>query len=203
MTCPPPALVELQKWTAQIITRPLRERGERNLPQFAPEIVAEIEQRIAPGAHLTPAEVIGIHNAQYWFRLFTLLQEQYPTITRLFGYTSFNREIAEPYFLSHPPDHWYVPYLGRFLPQWVNEEYTGEDKLLIYEVALVDAAFEKLTYNPASQALHLHADLLRFRKEMLQHAAPYWNDADFPALEWGKLTEYTVSNFPVDTVYIL
>ena len=69
----------------------------------------EVDEMIScPGPHLTAQQRIGLYNQQYWFRLFTIMQEQYPTVTRLFGFGSYNREIAEPFLLRFPPNHWAI-----------------------------------------------------------------------------------------------
>ncbi|MBS0624467.1 MAG: putative DNA-binding domain-containing protein [Verrucomicrobia bacterium] len=188
MNCPA-SLLEMQHWIAKILTRPLRKMGEDALPIFDEETGREIDEKLTSGPHLTAQQRIGIYNQQFWFRVFTVLQEQYPTLTRLFGFAAFNREVAEPYLLRYPPNHWILAKFGARLPQWLQEEYNQSDKMLVYEAALVDAAYENGT---PGQVLSLHADLFAFRAQMLAHEPEHWIHADFPRIEWGPLRHYVL-----------
>ena len=211
----PESLLEMQRWVAQIVSLPLRQMGEDGLPIFEKRVSLEVEERISPGPFLTAEQRIGLYNQQYWFRLFIILQEQYPTLTRLFGFTSFNRELAEPYLLHFPPSHWSLSTLGARLSEWIEKEYKEEDKVLVYEAALVDAAYERIFYagsfdpldsedfsrakseplflQPTVQLLSLHADLFCFRSELLSFEPEHWVGADFPPIQWGDLHFYTLS----------
>ena len=214
MNCPS-SLLDLQRWVGRILTKPLRRLDERGLPVYEESVAREIAMFITPGPSLTSEQRMGLYNQQYWFRLFIVLQEQFPTLTRLFGFGNFNREIAEPYLLKYPPSHWSLSPLGFQLPQWIEEDYRAEDYILVHEAALVDAAYgklfssrfaapldlrdfaqaktEKLVLQPFVQVLALHADLFDFRRQMLQHEPAYWLDADFPAIQWGEARFFTFS----------
>ena len=61
-------------------------------------------------------------------------------VVRLFGYTSFNREIATPYLSENPPTHWALCQLGQTLPEWIYNHYTAEDRELVALAAQIDAA---------------------------------------------------------------
>jgi hypothetical protein len=215
MNCPS-FLLDLQKWVGRIITQPLRSLDEKGLPIYEESLSREIALFVSSGPHLTSAQRIGLYNQQYWFRLFIILQEQYPTLVRLFGFGNFNQEIAEPYLLKYPPGHWSLSALGYSLPQWIEENYRAEDYILVYETALVDAAFDKLTASriaipldlrdfaqakteklvlqPFVQVLALHADLFDFRKQMLEQEPAYWLDADFPIIQWKEQQFFVVSS---------
>ena len=145
----PPSLLDLEKWAAEMIVKPLKETGPLNLPIYEIEVTAEIEKRISPGAHLSPAQCIGIYNQQYWFRFFTLAQENYPTLVRLFGYADFNRLIVEPAILKYPANHWGVFFATAQIPRWIEEEYQGEDKTFIFQIAQLDALYHNCFYAPA------------------------------------------------------
>lgn len=153
----PPSLLEMQQWFAKIVASPIRETGEYRLPLYEKQLSESIEKRISPGPRLSAEQRIGIYNQQYWFRLFVLLQDSYPTLLRLFGHQDFNHLIAEPYLQKYFPDHWSLSFLGSRLPRWIEEEYQEEDKSLILAAAQLDEVHERL---------FLFAQLLSFRKKI-------------------------------------
>lgn len=200
----PPALEELQTWFAKIVTRTFRETGAHKLPLYPEALVQEIRERMAPGPHLNAEERMAIYNQQYWWRLFVLLQESFPTLVRLFGYRDFNTLIAEPYLLRYPPNHWFLPYLGNHLVQWIREEYREEDQSLVLQAAELDAAYEqlfhagekpipraeelagKLYLQPTVALFKWRADFFSFRKKMLAESVAHWQTADLPKLDNEK-----------------
>ncbi|RYE86013.1 MAG: DUF2063 domain-containing protein, partial [Myxococcales bacterium] len=48
---------------------------------------------------------LAVYNRQYWFRLFTVLQQALPLTTALVGPWAFN-ELAADFLLAHPPASW-------------------------------------------------------------------------------------------------
>lgn len=207
----PPSLLDLQKWFSGILARPLRTSGEYGLPIYEASTVDSIEQKITPSHRLSAAQRIGIYNQQYWFRLFLLMQECYPTVTRLFGIEDFNLLIVEPYLQKYPPDHWSLDLLGSKLPRWIEEEYREEDKALILSVAQTDEIYERLTLvralpfvkdgnlwektlylQPFVAVLELEADLFAFREEMLKQEPEYWIENDFPKIDGSRKQDFVV-----------
>jgi hypothetical protein len=206
----PPVLEELQIWFSKNLTRPFRQTAEFNLPVYPEPLIEEIKKQIAPGPFLSPEQRFGIYNQQYWWRLFVLLQEIYPTLVRLFGYRDFNTLIAEPYLLRHPPTDWFLPYLGNDLPKWIQEEYQEDDRELLFQMAEIDLAHEhlfhagahpiptaeslmqKLYLQPFLSLFHHSADLFSFRSQLLEHGAAYWQAQDLPQLDNSKRTYYSL-----------
>jgi hypothetical protein len=204
----PPSLLALQKWMGEILIRPLRAADADHFPLYDPETDREIEARISAGPLLSPSQRVGIYNQQFWFRLFVILQQDFPTLTALFGYGDFNRLIAEPYLLKYFPSHWSLNCLGRHLPSWLNENYQDEDKGLVYQTALLDEAyadlffagrypaleqadlskaFEKTLFlQPYIAVFELDGDLLAFRTALLKESPKYWVENDFPKIDWSK-----------------
>jgi len=195
-------LADLQAWFASILTRPLRKTGEFGLPLYDPATTAQIDQRLAPGAILSTAQGMAIYNQQYWWRLFITLQEHYPTLVHLFGFTAFNAHIAEPYLLQYPPSDWSLIQLGWELPSWLEETYRDEDRPLVLQAASLDEAYHRLFHAPTypsivlplppSQRLNLQpfialfsldADFFAFRQALLAHVPSHWETHDFPPLE--------------------
>ena len=204
----PSALLDVQKWVASMLVRPLRDLDEFKLPIYDTATTLAIEKYITVGPKLSAAKRIGIYNQQYWFRLLSLMQKDYPTVTRLFGYVDFNRLIAEPYLLKYVPNHWSLDTLGFNLPLWIEEEYKDIDKDLVLGAAMIDLAYERLPFSsvlppisqkdldclnekllflqPSIYLFDFEADLFSFRDVMLKEDTPYWFTHDFPKLTWSN-----------------
>lgn len=198
----PPSLTELQTWFARHITSPIEKSDEAHIPQFSPRAIREIRKRIAPSPHLKSEERLGIYQQQYWWRLITIMQEIFPALVRLFDYEDFNRFIAVPYLLKHPPNDWFLSSIGNLLPQWIKRSYKEKDALLVLGLAQIDIAYEKLLFSehfppfketPSENAiLHLQphvllfefdVDFFSFRRELMTHPIAHWADSHFPKLE--------------------
>ena len=200
-----------QLWFGQIIGRPIDEDSQMNPISPSGELMEiEAAEHIVPSPTLRPAERIQIYNQQYWWRLLNTLHDLYPLVTRLFGYRDFNRLIAIPYLIKYPPNHWSLTYVGDRLPQWIEEEYVGDDKKLVYEAALVDWAFtdsfvaastspltnedltklqdsdEKLYTQPHLRLFAAEYDIFCYRSNFLKEDPEYWLNHDFPELNRSK-----------------
>lgn len=197
----PPSLLDLEKWIAKIIIQPLKKTGPLNLPLYEGEITAEIEKKISPGTNLTPEECMGIYNQQYWFRFFTLAQENFPTLVRLFGYADFNKLITEPAILKYPATHWGISSAAAQIPRWIKEEYKEEDREFIFQIAQIDAIHHQLFYAPSLSdqeltqtkalqpfvsCLELNGNLLDFREKLLKETVENWNDRPFPEIDFSR-----------------
>lgn len=209
----PSALKEVQRWFAGIITRPID--GESKMMPISPAgrpLVSEACDYIAASPFLAPHERIEIYNQQYWWRLFSVMQEAFPLVTRLFGCHDFNKTIATPYLLQNPPDHWSLFFLGHRLPEWLKENYHCEDRELILAATQLDDAFCKgylavhhsMAYDSDDKdnITHAHAmletpmylqrhitlfcwpwDLMAFRIAFLKEEPDHWVDNDFPNMD--------------------
>lgn len=217
----PAELKNRQEWFASIITTPLQ--SDSSIAPTAPSgntIESETSRFICPSPTLEPWQRIQIYNQQYWWRLLKILQNVYPMVTRLFGYEGFNKFIAVPYLLKYPSNHWSVDHVGYRLPQWIEEEYTDEDKEVVYDAACVDLAIDRtFTYGtlkpidlaqlPGEDALsemlnrkiflqpwvtlfELKYDLFRFRDALLEEEVEHWIENDFPDLPQGQKNYYYV-----------
>ncbi len=175
----PASLEKMQYWLAEMVRMPVREmEGRFRLPLFDPEHNREIRENISPGPFLSSEERMGLLRQQFWFRMFVLMQERYPGLLRLFGYADFNFSIVEPFILKYFPDHWSLVYFGEKLPQWIDEEYHEEDRIVVLEMARTDAASEwKLLVEPEKY------DFVGFRRALLERPPEYWEEHPFPALE--------------------
>lgn len=208
---PPESLLELQEWMSKFLIIPLREQGDLRLPIFDPAIEREIEEKMVGGPRLSAAQKFAIHNLQFWFRMYILIQADYPGLMLLFGYGNFNREIVEPYILEFLPNHWSLDSIGDRLPLWIEKSYQEEDKPLILPISQIDAIYKRLLFTqalPAPKNLHeqyylqpfvalleLEADFLPFREQLVQKDIKYWQENDFPSLDWSRKRKYAIYLF--------
>jgi hypothetical protein len=95
----PPWLADFQGCFGDVLRTPLdRSRGvlESRLPAFWEEL------GVLSRSHRSAALNLGDYHRQYWFRLFTVLQNDFPLTSRLMGAWIFN-EWAASYLLEIPP----------------------------------------------------------------------------------------------------
>ena len=211
----PRKLKATQEWFGSIIERPLDDNNLMiSLSPSGKPMESEAAEFITPSPTLQPASRIQIYNQQYWWRLLNTLQESYPLVVRLFGYTEFNNRIAIPYLQKHRPNHWSLFFLGKFLVQWTEENYHYEDRELILNAIKIDEAFNEsfvaipcfpiqmenlpIPHDPSSimdQILylqpHVHLfnldyDIFEIRQEFLKQEPDHWLEHDFPALNKGR-----------------
>jgi hypothetical protein len=207
----PLELRRMQEWFASIITRPID--PDNNMMPISPSgraMSEEAKEFIVPSPTLAPDQRIEIYNQQYWWRLLTIMQENFPLVTRLFGYYEFNQTIAFPYLTKYPPSTWSLNVLGNTLSNWIEEEYNEKDKKLIKEAALIDYAYlssffaekkqpisfetanmeelsiKNLTLQPHVHLFQLDSDLFDFRANLYKETADYWIENDFPELKKGQ-----------------
>lgn len=203
-----------QEWFAGIITHKLVDNNY--ISSMSPNgmlIAEEASKYIVPSPYLKPHQRIQIYNQQYWWRLLNTLHDNFPLVTRLFGYQAFNEEIGIPYLIKYPPDHWSLNSLGERLARWISEEYEAQDQPFILNAAHLDWAFmasfiaaqqpaldlthliqndpnNLLTYHfylqPHIQLFKWDYDLLTFRESFIKQSVEYWTENDFPLLAKEK-----------------
>ena len=93
-------LERFQRQFSAAIRTPL-DRTSGTLAAAPVQYSAELRAAVSAGA-VTADERIATYNRQYWFRLFTVLQNAYPLTTALVGAWAFNI-VVEQYLLAHPP----------------------------------------------------------------------------------------------------
>lgn len=216
----PYTLKSTQEWFASIIANRMNE--DSTIHSIAPDgmlIAEEAARYVVPSSSLPPHLRMQIYNQQYWWRLLKTLHENFPLVTRLFGYHAFNETIGIPYLLKYPPNHWSLTLLGERLSKWIAEEYHAPDKPLIQNAAQLDWAFMASFIAPLFPALnvgHLDQgnleqllsytfylqshiflfkwdyDLLAFREIFLQHDVDYWTENNFPSLPKGKTYHFVL-----------
>jgi hypothetical protein len=99
----PDWLTELQRGFAQSIQTPLVINGtsyEYDLENYEPKTV----KAMLPHGDLSGIERLTTYNQQYWFRLLSLVQKEYPLLRHILGITEFNR-LASRALYQFPSQH--------------------------------------------------------------------------------------------------
>lgn len=187
---PPAQLVSLQRWFAKTLT-------EVEPPKDAASY-------IAPSSKLTSEQRLHIYHQQYWWRLLGILHENFPALTRLFGYSDFNISIATPFLAAFPSRHWSLTKLGDRMTKWIETSYQAPDKPLILSMAELDWAYQEVFFAPAPvsssldittklrlqphvKIFQLPFDLFAYRTALLKQPVEFWTDSDFPPLPKEKI----------------
>ncbi len=199
----PAELFLIQKWFAAIITRPVDLNSQMNpISPSGRFMVDEAKDFILPNAKLSSAQRIQIYNQQYWWRLLSILHQNFPALTRLFGYSDFNHTIGMPFLTDYPSRHWSLAQLGNQLSHWIDQYYKAEDKVLIAATAAVDWAYQalffaplpsylppsidllskKLTLQPHLKLFHFPFDIFSLRAALLKEEVEFWLESAFPVL---------------------
>ena len=165
-------LYELQKWFGTSIARPFQE------DPFGSDIKKEAAHYITPSPTLEPHQRLELYHKQYWWRLLSCLQENFPALTCLYSPERFNQEIGIPYLVDHPPTHWALCRLGQTLPNWLKGKDLEHDlarieaatqrAFWIGEGPLADLESEKVALQPHVHLFALGGDLFTFRENILE-----------------------------------
>jgi hypothetical protein len=108
---------------------------------------------IEPNDRLTSFERLEIYNRQYWFRLQSALQEDFPALRAVVGAKRFET-LRDAYLAVNPSRSFTLRNLGSNLLEWltVNPEYAGRRIRLALDVVRVEwacvEAFDNAEFPP-------------------------------------------------------
>lgn len=108
--------VEVQERMGETIRRPL-DRSTNVLRANLQKYPA-YEDTLATESK-TAEERLAIYNCQYWFRLFSVMQCEFPLSARLVGFWHFNA-LAERFLLKRPPRHPDIGAVADGFLEWVQ-----------------------------------------------------------------------------------
>ena len=75
------------EWFASIITQPMDMHDTIHPYSPTGQLIAEESKKyIAPSECLQSHQRIELYNQQYWWRLFNVMQKNFPLVCRIFGY---------------------------------------------------------------------------------------------------------------------
>jgi hypothetical protein len=154
---PPRWLADLQRAFSSALRAPL-DRSTLTLRAREESYGAEILGEVLPRGDTTPAARLAVYNRQYWFRLFTVLQGEFPLTARVAGFWGFNA-VAERHLLERPPSSFDI---GRAadgfeamilrlaasdLPSTLRDRH-----LALHDAASIDEAFRAVASSPDEPA---------------------------------------------------
>lgn len=100
-----------------------------------------------PALDAPPAR-LAVYNRQYWFRLFTVLQDAFPLTTRLLGHWHFNEQAAR-YVLAHPPTGWDIDRVPDGFASFLLETLDDvPERDVLCEAARIDDAWRRVFAAP-------------------------------------------------------
>jgi len=120
--------------------------------------MAEVaEEFIAPNSRLTAFERLEIYNRQYWFRLQSAFNEDFPGLRAVVGAERFET-LMNAYLAAHPSRSFTLRNLGSKLHDWLtkNPQHAGRRVALALDVVRVEwaciEAFDNAEFAPLSAA---------------------------------------------------
>lgn len=96
----------------------------------------DLLQSIETTKELQPSQRLSVYNQQYWFRLLTIMQEEYPLLQKLMNLYDFNQLVSD-YLTEYPSSSPSLRYLSNtFLPFMQNSSRWNDPQLI--EAATLD-----------------------------------------------------------------
>jgi hypothetical protein len=147
----PTQLREIQQRMAACIMQPLtRDERMRQRRADGTSSQREAEAIISPNDRLTSFERLEIYNRQYWFRLYTSFQEDFPGLQTVVGTRRFER-IMRDYLTDCPSTSFTLRNLGSRLAEWLanHPDHSAPYTQLALEMAQLEWAHIESFDNPA------------------------------------------------------
>jgi hypothetical protein len=133
-------LEQLQRQMAAAVMRPLtRKETMQQRDADGNSVAREAESFIKPNDRLSSFERLEIYNRQYWFRIFSAFEEDFPGLKAVVGVRRFEK-LMRAYLEANPSRSFTLRNLGSSLVSWLskNKEYAEPHT----EAALAMAALE-------------------------------------------------------------
>jgi hypothetical protein len=158
----PAWLAGLQADFGAVLRTPLdRARGFLRAPEES--YARGVVQAVLPGHGLSPQARLSVYHRQYWFRLLSVMQTEYPLTAALLGMWHFNG-LSAAYLAAHPSRSvdvqrattGFVEFLSATLRQdTIHFDAPDRTRLslpgrAVYEAAALDAAFSGVFLAPES-----------------------------------------------------
>jgi hypothetical protein len=151
-------LEELQRTMGAAVMQPLTADEEMQpcdtIGRWNGRAMSEVAgEFIAPNSRLTAFERLEIYNRQYWFRLQTAFNEDFPALRAVVGAERFET-LMNAYLAAHPSRSFTLRNLGSKLFDWLtqNPRYAGRRLPLALDVVRVEwaciEAFDNAEFAP-------------------------------------------------------
>ena len=170
----PPWLEQFQRRFSEVLRTPL-DASRGTLMARLPECWKTLD--VQPRSHRSAAEGLADYQRQYWFRLLTILQKDFPLTARLMGLWTFN-QWAQAYLLEVPPRAYDLAEIRLQFARFLEAQDVSR---MIVQAARLDEARADVMMTPAFKAWtglteDSQPDRMRLR------AAPHWR---FFREDWG------------------
>lgn len=133
-------LLDMQRRMAAAVMEPLTPRESMRKKRRDGVVMAqEAPDFIKPSTTLTSFERLEIYNRQYWFRLYSSFEDDFPGLKAVLGAKRFER-VMRAYIAARPSNSYTLRDLGARLPEWLagNESFTGSESLLAQDVVRLE-----------------------------------------------------------------
>jgi len=185
----------LQRRMAAAVMRPLTHSEQmRKRDASCPSVADEAGEFIRPNDRLTSFERLEIYNRQYWFRLFSSFEEDFPGLKSVVGSRKF-QALMRAYLEAHPSRSFTLRNLGSSLVGWLGENprYTAPNTDSAIAMAALEwahiEAFDNESREPltAEQIARLDDDSrIALQPYLRLLAAPYAVDDALLAVREGS-----------------
>jgi len=125
---PPPSLGPLQAGFAAAIRTPLRLTADGYSHQHEAYDTAVVAEMM-PNQRTTGIDRLAVYNQQYWFRLLTVLQREFPLTRHRLGIVAFNR-LATDYLDRFPSRHPELHHLWQDIDTFLAEDRRWNKRFL-------------------------------------------------------------------------
>ncbi len=147
---PPPRLAQLQAAFGESIRVPFSFSTGRF--QCQKDAFAELAaDAILSRGSLSGRDRLAIYNEQYWYRLLTVLQEDFPLLARTLGLWTFN-QLASDFLESRPSRSPYLQNLADGFLDFMRGRYL-HDNLRLVQIAELEIAFLQAFHAPSGMPL--------------------------------------------------
>jgi hypothetical protein len=136
-------LAGFQRWFSTASSRPLLP-GNATRPQGieGASLRTEANARLRTVGGMSGLERLEVYNRQYWFRLITIMQEEYPCALHVIGLDVFNSWVIR-YLDAHPPATPYLAEMDREFPSFLRKRYRALNRAQALEAVDYDKAFSR------------------------------------------------------------
>lgn len=167
-------LLELQRKVAAAIMHPLTQ--QETMPRRRSDGTSnktEAESFIKPNDRLTSFERLEIYNRQYWFRLYSSFEEDFPGVMAIIGRKKFDA-LTRAYLTDCPSHSFSLRNLGSRLEVWLrtHPEYIEARKDLALDMVRLEWAHIE-AFDSASDPLLDPDDLASINEGSQLHLQPH------------------------------
>ncbi len=174
MSQPAGQLLEIQRRMAAAVMHPLT-RGE-TMPRRRHDgksNLTEADAIIRPNDRLTSFERLEIYNRQYWFRLYTCFEEDFPGLQAILGRARFDA-LMRAYLTECPSESFTLRNLGSRLEAWLEKNPQWIEPHATLALDMVRLEWAHIEAFDGEERPRLNAEgLASINEESVLHLQPY------------------------------